>query len=334
MASRGGGGLERHFIDLCNRLALRHKVIAIAPPDFSSKLGAEVELEAMDLSGWRYSPAALLRLYGILRNHGPDIIHAQANKAAVMVGWLRPYIHSKYVATVHNLKHNTRMFRPFDRVIAVSRLAAAQLDRPGVEVIYNGIDPPVLPAGVGHSYFAAALGAALTQPVVVSVGRLVPAKGFDLLLRAWAGVQASLVIVGDGPERSRLETMIGAYGLGDRVILAGHREDVPALMASADLMVIASRNEGFPYVLVEGLHVRQVIVATRVPGAVDVLPDEFMVEYGVPEQLASAVNRVLHDMAAARRAFAPVWESAARELTLTRMVEKTEQLYQQVMMSP
>ena len=231
MASRGGGGLERHFIDLCNQLALRHKVIAIAHPEFRAKLAAGVELDAGDMSGWRYSPAALFKLYRILRRQRPDLIHAQANKAAAMVGWLRPYIPSKYVATVHNLKRDTRMFRPFDRVIAVSRPAAAQLDRPGVEVIYNGIDPPVLSAAVGHAYFAAALGMSLARPVVVSVGRLVPAKGFDLLLRAWTAVPASLVIVGDGPERSRLETMIAEYGLGDRVILAGQQGAVSVRMA-------------------------------------------------------------------------------------------------------
>lgn len=327
LSSRGAGGLERHFVDLCNRLAERHEVIAIAHPEFRGRLNAQVRFEPLDMSGWRYHPLVLARLRGILHRHHPDIVHAQANKAAAMVGLLRPFIRAKRVATVHNLKRDTRMFRSFDQVIAVSRQAAAQLDHPRVEVIFNGIVPPTLPPETGHRHLCATLGIELAQPVVISVGRLVPAKGFDLLLRAWASVKASLVIVGDGPERPALEKLARELDLSDSVHFAGYRQDVPALLASADLMVIASRNEGFPYVLVEGLHVRQVVVATRVPGAMDVLPEAFMVDYGAPEQLAAAIRRVLGDIEAARRDFTPVWEFSARELSLARMAEKTEQVY-------
>jgi len=334
LCSRGAGGLERHFVDLCNRLAERHDIIAIAHPEFRASLNAQVRFEPLDMSGWRYNPLVLTRLYGVLRRHHPDIVHAQANKAAAMVGLLRRAIRAKRVATVHNLKRDTRMFRSFDQVIAVSRQAAAQLKHSHVEVIFNGIVPPTLPLKADHQYLCASLGVELPQPTVISVGRLVPAKGFDVLLRAWTDVKASLVIVGDGPQRSALEKLARELALSDRVIFAGFRQDVPALLAGADLMVIASRNEGFPYVLVEGLHVRQVVVATRVPGAMDVLPESFMVDYGAPEQLAAAVRRVLADVEAARRIFAPVWELAARELSLARMAEKTEQVYQKALAMP
>lgn len=334
LCSRGTGGLERHFVDLCNRLAEHHEVIAIAHPEFRGRLNVQVRFEPLDMSGWRYHPMVLARLYHLLRKHRPQLVHAQANKAAALVGSVRPFIRAKWVATVHNLKHNTRMFHSFDQVIAVSRQAAAQLDHPHVEVICNGIEPPTIPPETGHRYLCTALAIELARPVAVSVGRLVPAKGFDLLLRAWVNMAASLVIVGEGPQRPMLETLIRELGLGDRVLLAGYRQDVPALLASADLMVIASRNEGFPYVLVEGLHVRQVVVATRVPGAMDVLPDAFMVDYGAPEQLAAVISRVLKDIEAARRAFVPVWEFTARELTLARMVEKTEQVYRKALTLP
>lgn len=329
LCSRGTGGLERHFVELCNRLAERHQVIAVAHPEFGERLNAQVRFEPLDMSGWRYHPLVLARLHGILRRRKPDIVHAQANKAAAMAALLRPFVRATWVATVHNLKRDTRMFQPFDRVIAVSKQVAAQLDHPHVTVIYNGIEPPTLPAEAGYDYFRASLGMDLPPPVVIAAGRLVPAKGFGQLLRAWVDVPASLVIVGDGPQRGDLERLSRELGLEGRVTLAGYRRDVPALMASADLMVMPSRNEGFPYVLVEGLHLRRVIVATRVPGAVDVLPEAFLVEYGEPSQLAATIRRVLQDPAAAQRAFEPVWAMAARELTLARMVERTEQVYHQ-----
>lgn len=331
LSGRGHGGLERHFVDLCDSLAERHQVIAIAHPEFRDRLSTKVHFEPLDMCGWRYHPLNLLRLYGVLRKHRPDIVHAQANKAAAMAGALRSLIAAKWVATVHNLKRDTGMFSGFDQVIAVSKRAAVQLHHPHVTVIYNGIESPASHTSDASRTLGEILGATLPAPTVISVGRLVPAKGFDQLLRAWVDIPASLVIVGDGPRHSELAKLVQELSLGDRVLLAGFRRDVPALMVGADLMVMASRNEGFPYVLVEGLHVRQVIVATRVPGVEDVLPEEFLVNYGEPGQMAATIRRVLEDMEAARRAYVPVWEFAARELTLARMVERTEQVYREAL---
>ena len=331
LGSRGWGGLERHFIDLCNQLARRHEVIAIAHPEFRDRLDGSVLFEAFELGGWRYSPRALYGLYRIIAKHRPAIIHAQANRAAAMVGALRPMLGGKCIATIHNLKHNTRMYRSFDRVIAVSRQTASQLAHPHVDVVYNGIEPPRLPSEAGLAYLQAALGSQVAAPVVMAVGRLVPAKGFDLLLRAWAEVPAVLVIVGEGPERQKLENYVRDHNLADRVIFAGYRSDVTALLASADLLAISSYKEGFSYVLAEGLQVHRVAVATRVPVAMEILPEEFLVDCGDAPRLAAAIKRVLEDPDAARSAFAGVWEFAARELTLTRMVERTEQVYQKAL---
>jgi glycosyltransferase involved in cell wall biosynthesis len=323
--------LERHFTDLCNQLADRHDVIAIAHPDFKSKLSSQVRLEPLDLSAWRYQPAALFKLYRALRKHRPQVVHAQANKAAAMVGALRPVLRIKTVATIHNFKRSTRMYRSFDRVIAVSHHTAKQLGHPRTDVIYNGIEPPVHVVRTGLAYLQEALGREFAQPAVLAVGRLVAAKGFELLLRTWVDVPGFLVIVGDGPERARIEALLRELGLSDRVLLAGYRDDIVALLANADMMVISSFKEGFSYVLAEGLHVRQIAVATRVPVAMEILPEDFLVDYGDPQALAETIKRALRDPEATRRAFEPVWEFAARELTLKRMVEKTEQVYQKLL---
>lgn len=331
VGSRGRGGLERHFVDLCNGLAQRHEVIAIAHPEFGTRLDPHVQFEALDLSGWRHHPLLLYRLHRLISRHTPDIVHAQANKAAAMVGSLRPWLKTKCVATVHNLKHHTAMYKPFDRIIAVSRETAVQFDPAQTEVIYNGIEPPSAPRQPDHDFLCATLGVKLRPPTAIAVGRLVPAKGFDLLLRAWHDVGASLVIVGDGPEQARLEKLIEQYHLGGCVHLAGYRNDVIDLLAAADLLVISSHKEGFSYVLAEALHVRRVAVATRVPVAMEILPEAFLVKRGDAAQLAATVNRVLLDLEAAQRAFAPVWEFAARELTVSRMVEHTEQVYKKLL---
>ena len=334
IASRGWGGLERHFTDLCNRLADHHEVIAIADPEFKKKLSARIHFEPMDFSGWRYHPATLFKLYRLLRAHRPQIVHAQANKAVAMVGVLQALLDIKSVATIHNFKRSTRMYRYFDRIIAVSKHTASQIGYSQVEVIYNGIDPPTDMTRSGIAYLREALGKDIAPPVVLSIGRLVEAKGFELLLQAWVELPSSLIIVGDGPLRNKLEGLVHELGLSDRVMLAGYRNDIPALLANADLMVISSSKEGFSYVLAEGLHVRQLAVSTRVPVAMEILPQEFVVDYGDPRALAAAVKCVLSDPGAARHAFEPVWNFAKRELTLQRMTEKTEQLYQNVLSLP
>lgn len=331
LGSRGRGGLERHFVDLCNDLAQRRDVVAVAHPEFRARLDPRVQFEGLDLSGWRHHPVLLYRLHRILARHAPHIVHAQANKAAAMVRSLRPWLNAKCVATVHNLKHHTAMYKPFDRIIAVSRETAAQFDPAQTEVIYNGIEPPSVPRFANQDFLCKILGVKLNAPIAIAVGRLVPAKGFDLLLRAWQDVAASLVIVGDGSEQRRLEKMIEEHGLGARVHLAGYRDNVIELLAAADLLVISSHKEGFSYVLAEALHVRRIAVATRVPVAMEILPEAFLVERGSAEQLAATVNRVLQDPDAAQRSFAPVWEFAAQELTLARMVERTEQVYENLL---
>ena len=104
-------------------------------------------------------------------------------------------------------------------------------------------------------------------PLVLAVGRLVPAKRFDRFLAAVARVRKGIpavraVIIGDGPERARLEADAQRLGLGDRVRFLGLRSDVPALLRQADLFVLSSDHEGFPNVLLEAMAAGLATVST------------------------------------------------------------------------
>lgn len=318
VASAGTGGLERHVIELCNELSQRHEVTFIGAESFRPHLDARVRFETFPASGSRYSPRKLWRLYRILRRTQAQIIHAQANKAAAMVRILRPLLGARTVATIHNRKRSTRAFSGYDWVIGVSGKVAMQVQNTRRSVIFNGVVPGVQPAP------EKADGIPLT---VLAVGRLVPAKGFDLLLDAWRNVDAPLDIAGDGPERHHLERLIGEYGLRDRVRLLGFRSDVAALLTKADLVVISSRREGFPYVLVEALHAKAIVLSTPVPGAVDVLPPEAVLSADSAHGLSEQINRALADLPGLRACFEPVWKFAQQELTVAAMTEKTESVY-------
>ncbi len=112
------------------------------------------------------------------------------------------------------------------------------------------------------------------NPKVISVGSLYPVKGHDLLIEAFARLrdrhpQWRLIILGEGPERSALESRIRAWGLTDRVTLPGVTKDVRTQLLHADLFVLPSRVEGFPNALTEAMVSGLPVVVTNCGGAVD-----------------------------------------------------------------
>jgi len=99
----------------------------------------------------------------------------------------------------------------------------------------------------------------------VSVGRLVPQKNHGLLIEAFAlhsWPDDRLTIAGEGPERRKLERLVERYGLHDRVALIGHSDDIPRLLAQADVFVLSSDYEGVPAAVIEALAAGLPIAAT------------------------------------------------------------------------
>jgi glycosyltransferase involved in cell wall biosynthesis len=97
----------------------------------------------------------------------------------------------------------------------------------------------------------------LPDRFILAVGRLVPVKGFDLLLQSFAACSCRehlfLVILGDGPERQPLETLARQLGVIDRLIMPGAVQDISCALVRATLFVLSSRYEGFPNVLLEAM---------------------------------------------------------------------------------
>jgi glycosyltransferase involved in cell wall biosynthesis len=157
---------------------------------------------------------------------------------------------------------------PHADAIVVQTATAAEWFRshvrryPRIEVIPN----PVAPA----EHAAAAIDPA-ARPFLLAAGRLVPQKGFDILIRAFAQVAArcagvDLAIAGEGPQEQELRTLTQEMGLRDRVRFLGGVRDLPRFMASALGFVLSSRFEGFPNVVLEALAHGLPVVATDCPG--------------------------------------------------------------------
>lgn len=113
-------------------------------------------------------------------------------------------------------------------------------------------------------------------PRFVAIGRMVPQKGYDRLFD-WmkAGpVSASVTILGDGPERSRLEAMIACSALADQVFMPGFKRESAAYLAGADALLLPSRWEGMPNVALEALALGIPVIASAEAGGIDELAAE------------------------------------------------------------
>jgi len=153
----------------------------------------------------------------------------------------------------------------------------------------------------------------VTGPLVVSLGALIPRKGHDVVIDAVATLPGvALLIAGEGPERGALQAKIESRRLGDRVKLLGSipHADLPALLAAADVMALASASEGLANAWVEALACGTPIVITTAGGAAEVVTGP---AYGrIAERDPAAFARAIADLLADPPAQADVRRGAER----------------------
>jgi glycosyltransferase involved in cell wall biosynthesis len=199
-------------------------------------------------------------------------------------------------------------------------------------VILNGarLAPPE--ADEERAKTRAALGIRPDQALIGCVGRLSQAKGQDVLLKALAlmpGPDATLLLVGRGEEAGRLKALAAALGLTDRVLLAGHRRDVPWLLAALDVYVQPSRFEGMPNALLEAMAAGCPIVASAVDGIEELISDGlhgWLVPPEDPLALARAVQAALEHPGEAEKRADAARRRAADEFSVETMVNRWEEL--------
>ena len=315
------GGLETHFVDLCNGLAeAGDQVAVIAHERYRERMAAGIDYLPLNLRRGRRNPFLRRRLRALIQSAQPDIVHAHAGKAAALTAAAR--CSAPVVGTVHALKKDLSPYHGFDAVIGVSRGVLKALEHPRKAVIHNGIR--AADATLTSAELRQRFGIDGNESVTLAVGRLVPVKGFDRLISQWRDGLGHLLIVGDGPERTKLERL----AVGKAVILAGYQADAPALMGAADLLVFSSEREGFSYALAEALHAELPVVSTPVPGAEEVLPESHLAP---AEELGAVVSRCLADLPATRSRMATAFDWAGKTLTIERMVAATRQVYRDVL---
>ena len=205
-------------------------------------------------------------------------------------------------------------------------------------VIPYGLDPDRYQPTAAVRARADALRERAGGPILLFVGRLVPYKGLDVLLRALPGLEAQTVIVGDGPLRGALETMVRELGLGDRVQLAGEVTDEERLAwlhaCAALVLPSTTRQEAFGMVQLEAMLCGRPVVSTDLPTGVPWVnvhgETGLVVRAGDAASLRGALDRLVDDADLRQALGAAARARALNMFTADRMCAAALALYQEM----
>jgi glycosyltransferase involved in cell wall biosynthesis len=271
-----------------------------------------------------YLPAVMFRLGRILREHRIGVVNIHYTLPAfVYFGLLRAFAGFRLVVSVHGadlFPQGARLasypweirllMRWADAIVAPSAAFLRDVLSVFPEVtarahtIHNGIDPEELLPCIGDA-------AAVSEKYVLCIATHNEKKAVDVLLRAFQSVRKShsdlhLILIGDGPLRSRLEALAAGLSLGNAVRFLGWqgRSEVRVLLHQCRLFVLPSRSEPFGIAVIEALACAKAVVASRVGGISEIIEhgqSGWLVPPDDSEALAAAMERLLEDTALAAR---------------------------------
>jgi glycosyltransferase involved in cell wall biosynthesis len=253
---------------------------------------------------------------------GADIVHAHGFKADIYVYRALRRSQIPFVSTCHTWYDSDLLvffygvvdrfvLRKYARVVAVSdevkqRLLKAGVRGKKIHLVRNGIE--LFPFDNATPSLREDLTSSHT-PIVGLIGRLAWEKGIDIFLRAAARVlvefpSTKFVVVGEGPDKDKLEQLVDELNIRGNVSMLGRRDDMPSVYASLDVMVSSSRQEGLPMAILEGMASSLPLVATAV-GEVPAVVLDGQTGVLVPAEeidtLATAILGLLRDSTMRKR---------------------------------
>lgn len=351
------GGLET----VVRRLARGHAtrghdvgVISIGPavgrlPAFFRN-GRESPVQTYPIEiGARAYLTALARVERVLDRFQPELVHTHGYRTDVLESRVARRREIPRVSTVHgftggDLKNRVyewlqrRALRRFDAVVAVARPLRDQLHASGISedrlfLVPNAGAPIARP--LARPKARKALGLPEEAFVVGWVGRLNPPKGPDILLRAIDEIDdpgARVMFVGP-EEDERYRQLARDLGIDDRIRWAGVVPDASRYFQAFDALVLSSRTEGTPMVLLEAMSAGVPVVATRVGGIPDVVSEHeaVLVPPEDPEALAQGIRRVRDDRSGASDRADRARARVESEYSMERWLDRYESVYASVL---
>jgi glycosyltransferase involved in cell wall biosynthesis len=347
-------GVTTYFLETLaafERARVEPALCILQPPHPAAARFAAAGIPPIFLGRSKWDPRSFLDLLRLVRQREVDVLHVSGEKSLMLGRVVARLAHLPVVAHFHDALPGPRWLRWLQRrlaartdfAIAVSApireaaLRAFGLPPGRVQVLHNGLDVDRFahPAGDARGRIRDELGVAPAAPTVILIGRVHKVKGQQAMIRALPRVlrqcpEAALVIVGEGPDRAACEALAREQGLGPRVRFTGQRNDIPDLLAAADVAVVPSLwQEPFPFTALEAMAAGRPVVAFRTGGLPEAIVDGqtgLLVPYADEDGLADAVARVLTRPGLATR----LGEAAGRHaqtFSIQRHVEQLEALY-------
>jgi glycosyltransferase involved in cell wall biosynthesis len=302
----------------------------------------------------RFDPRGLMQLAALIRKYRPDVIEAHGHREAFYLLALQRLMSFKLVGYFHGWTEascwtressqlSSLVWRRCPVVITVCRNFKERLRRQGVpesriHVFYNGIDPDLNLAMPASADARRELNVPPGIPLMVVIGRLSGEKGQANFLRAFAHVaerrsDVKAVIVGEGPDRPGLVDLARELRLDSRVVFTGYQRDVRRYYESADLLVVPSKSEGIPNVVLEAMLFGVPVVSTRVGGIPEIIRDRWnglLVPPENPAALAGAIVEVITDKALAGRLARTAREETLPKFTTLERCAKIADFYRKI----
>lgn len=309
-----GNGIVNMMVDLaCSQADAGHEVVVASSGGGFEALLAQHGVRHIQLEQsrdpWR-APKTIASFRRLVREIDPDVVHAHMMTGALIARfgiWRRKYV---LVTTVHNeFQRSANLMRVGDRVVAVTRAVEAAMRKRGVPAqrlctVLNGtVGSPRGAYEQGDPVGHAVNPPQLSHPSIATVAGMYERKGIADLLRAFALVRntrpdASLYLIGEGPDRAKMEALARELGLDGHAHFVGFMAQTAPWYAQTDVFVLASHKEPAGLVLCEAREAACAIVATRVDGIPEMLDDGeagLLVPGHSPDALAEAITRLLDD---------------------------------------
>ncbi len=353
-----GGGAERQTIALANGFVREECEVTVLITDkerhLTSQLSSEVKVVSYDSKSNFFS--RFLFIYKTAKTEQPDILYSRfwtTKPAMILAGRL---LDIKTVAVeVSNMKQSSRRWPPVlrnairsakifcysiaDSVIVQSHAGRKNLARLGVgekaQTVHNGIEIEHIKKRSKeeaiHRWFDEEI------PIAVSLGRLVPSKGYEYLVETLSLVNnvtpLRLLIIGDGRLREKIDSKAREIGVADRIDFMGFISNPHKYAVKCDIFICSSLFEGFSNSLLEALALGLPIVSTDHNfGASEIIENGrsgILVPIEDPEKMAEAVSRLLQDKTLAIK-IGKEAKKRAKEFSIEKMIQRNLRIFNKV----
>jgi glycosyltransferase involved in cell wall biosynthesis len=351
------GGAQTHVLDLACSMRPGFEVsVATGEEGFLTEACREREIPVYVLPHLQRQvrpiadARAFREIWQLIRKLRPDLLHLHTFKAGFLARLAGRILGIPSVYTIHAWLYGTPAVSRFssalsgpcervaarwcERIITVSRAGARvvrglRIGSPSKLVtIHNGLPDCSQQARLSPT----------ETPVITMVARFIEGKDHDLLLRAFARIPKGprLRLVGDGPTRASVESLARELGIHEQVDFLGNRDDVPSLLATSDVFVLASRSEMLPISILEAMRAGLPVIASDVGGVGEAITHNengFLVPSGSVSALTQALTALTNNYALRLRMGQTGRQRFTEQFLSSSMEERTRSIYWDVLLS-